>query len=67
MKSFKALADSWLHIYSLHLVEVSVFVLMVWLADSLLRLDTRARYFVWLIALTKLFFPPILSFPGLVT
>ena len=35
--------DAWLRVFAVHMVEVSLFILLVWGVDRLLRLNTRLR------------------------
>ena len=57
------LAERWLATYSVHLLEISLFILLVWLVDRALRLEVRVRYLLWALALLKVFVPPVLSLP----
>lgn len=65
MRPISRFADAWLPIFGVHMVEVSAFILLIWGADRLLRLSTRLRYALYLLALAKVFIPPILSLPAL--
>ncbi|MCY3765505.1 MAG: M56 family metallopeptidase [Gemmatimonadetes bacterium] len=45
------------------MVEVSLFILLVWAVDRWLTLETRLRYALYLLALAKVFVPPVLAIP----
>ncbi|MFQ5675143.1 MAG: M56 family metallopeptidase, partial [bacterium] len=63
MNAMFKMAESWLSVFSIHLLEVSVFVLLVLLADKFLLRGVKERYFIWVLALTKLLVPPLFSLP----
>lgn len=67
MSQFNQIADAWLSIFGLHTLETSAFVLLVWLAMPFLRGNIRVRYWLWLLALAKLFVPPVFSLPSTLT
>lgn len=52
------LAEAWFPIFAIHMLEVSVFVLVVWVVDRFSTLSTSVRYSLWLCALAKMFVPP---------
>jgi TonB family protein len=64
MEPIRAIADTWMPLYILHLVELSIFLTIVWAVDRSLRMPTRLRYVLWLIALAKSFVPPVISLPA---
>jgi TonB family protein len=64
MEPVRHFADAYMPIFGLHTLEVSAFILLVWAADRLLRLDTRLRYGLWLLALVKVFVPPLFLLPA---
>ncbi len=57
------LAEAWWPLYAVHFVEVSLFILLVWAVDRWMRLDTRLRYVLYLLALAKVFVPPFYAIP----
>lgn len=64
MTDFSYLSQAWMSLFVLHTFEISCFILLVWLADSVFRFSTRYRYMLWLVALVKIFLPPLLSAPA---
>lgn len=63
MNTLINLAETWWPLYAVHMVEVSLFILMVWAVDRWLTLETRFRYTLYLLALAKVFVPPVLAIP----
>ena len=63
MNTLINLAETWWPLYAVHMVEVSLFILMVWAVDRWLTLETRFRYALYLLALAKVFVPPVLAVP----
>ena len=57
------LAETWWPIYAVHFIEVSLFISLVWAVDRWMRLDTRLRYVLYLLALAKVFVPPFYAIP----
>lgn len=57
--------DLWIHGLFVHMVEVSLFVMLVWLGDRCLALPLNIRYGIWLVALLKMFVPPFYSLSAL--
>ena len=57
------LAEAWWPLYVVHFIEVSLFILLVWAVDRWMTLDTRLRYALYLLALTKVFVPPFYAIP----
>ena len=57
------LAEAWWPLYAVHFVEVSLFISLVWAVDRWMRLDTRLRYVLYLLALAKVFVPPFYAIP----
>ncbi len=57
------LAEVWWPLYAVHFVEVSLFILLVWIVDRWMKLDTRLRYVLYLLALAKVFVPPFYAIP----
>ena len=57
------LAEAWWPLYALHMVEISFFIVLVWSVDRWLALDSRLRYALYLLALAKVFVPPVLAIP----
>ncbi|MDE2997645.1 MAG: M56 family metallopeptidase [Gemmatimonadota bacterium] len=45
------------------MVEISLFIVLVWVLDRWLTLETRFRYTLYLLALAKVFVPPVLAIP----
>ncbi len=66
MSSLSDVATWWMSHFPLHLVETSMFLMLVWLVDRYVTLSVRTRYLVALLALAKLFVPPVVSFPALI-
>lgn len=63
MNTLIHLAETWWPLYTVHMVEVSLFIMLVWAVDRWLTLDTRLRYALYLLALAKVFVPPVLAIP----
>ena len=63
MNTLIHLAETWWPFYAVHMVEVSLFILLVWAVDRWLTLETRLRYALYLLALAKVFVPPVLAIP----
>lgn len=63
MNTLIHLAETWWPLYAVHMVEVSLFISLVWAVDRWLTLDTRVRYALYLLALAKVFVPPVLAVP----
>ena len=63
MDALIRLAEAWWPLYAVHFVEVSLFILLVWAVDRWMRLDTRLRYVLYLLALAKVFVPPFYAIP----
>ncbi len=63
MNTLIHLAETWWPLYAVHMVEVSLFILLVWAVDRWLTLETRLRYALYLLALAKVFVPPVLAIP----
>ena len=61
MELISRFADAWMPVFLVHMLEVSAFILLVCGVDRLLRLSTRLRYALHLLALAKVFVPPVLS------
>ena len=57
------LAEMWWPLYAVHFAEVSLFILLVWIVDRWMTLDTRLRYVLYLLALAKVFVPPFYAIP----
>ena len=57
------LAEAWWPLYAVHFIEVSLFILLVWIVDRWMTLDTRLRYVLYLLALAKVFVPPFYAIP----
>ena len=64
MSGLNAIAEQWVHIFTIHMLEASVFILFIWIADRFLKMTTVNRYLLWLLALVKLMIPPVISLPG---
>ena len=64
MEPIRHFADAYMPLFGIHTLETSAFILLVWAADRRLRLDTRLRYGLWLLALVKVFVPPIFLIPA---
>lgn len=58
------LAQNWWPLFALHMVEVSLFVLLIAGVERLLNLNVAMRYTLWLLALVKIFIPPFLTLPA---
>ncbi len=63
MNTFIHLAEAWWPLYAVHMVEISFFIVLVWSVDRWLALDSRLRYALYLLALAKVFVPPVLAIP----
>ena len=63
MNTLIYLAEAWWPLYAIHMVEVSLFIMLVWAVDHWLTLETRLRYALYLLALAKVFVPPVLAVP----
>ena len=63
MDALIRLAETWWPIYAVHFIEVSLFISLVWAVDRWMRLDTRLRYVLYLLALAKVFVPPFYAIP----
>ena len=63
MNTLITLAEAWWPLYAVHMIEVSLFILLVWAVDRSLTLETRLRYALYLLALAKVFVPPVLAIP----
>ena len=63
MAGWWSLSRVWWPYFSLHMVECSLFILLVYLLDRGLRLHPAFRYHVWSLALLKVFLPPLISLP----
>ncbi len=63
MNALIRLAEAWWPLYAVHIVEVSLFILLVWAVDRWMTLDTRLRYVLYLLALVKAFVPPFYAIP----
>ena len=62
----QTIAETWAPLFFLHLLEVSLFTILVWILDRSLRMPTRVRYLLWVLALAKTFIPPIVAVPNLI-
>ncbi len=63
MDALIRLAEAWWPLYAVHFIEVSLFILLVWIVDRWMTLDTRLRYVLYLLALAKVFVPPFYAIP----
>ncbi|MFQ5864667.1 MAG: M56 family metallopeptidase [bacterium] len=63
MSLLKQIADIWMSLYSIHTLEISLFVVLVWFIDKLFHLETKLRYLLWILALSKIFIPPMIWLP----
>ncbi len=63
MNSLHRLIDIWMNLFFVHMLEISVFILLIWITDKFLRIETRSRYLLWILGLVKIFFPPVISLP----
>lgn len=63
MNALINLAETWWPLYAVHMVEISLFIVLVWAVDRWLTLETRFRYTLYLLALAKVFVPPVLAIP----
>ena len=63
MDALIRLAETWWPLYAVHFAEVSLFILLVWIVDRWMTLDTRLRYVLYLLALAKMFVPPFYAIP----
>lgn len=57
-------AETWMRFYVIHLLEMSLFIILIWFTDKFLRLQTWSRYLLWILALVKIFVPPVFTFPS---
>ncbi len=53
----------WLQYFAVHVFEFSLFIALIWIVDTVFRLNTKIRYWLWLLALAKIFIPPVLQLP----
>ena len=65
MDTVREFSEAWMPIFGIHMLEISAFILLVWIVDRFVMLDTRLRYLLWLLALVKVFVPPVFSLPML--
>ena len=63
MQTLSQIAADWARVYLIHMLEFSAFVLLLWAIDKTLRLPVTTRYGLWLLALAKLFVPPVFRLP----
>ena len=63
MEFINQIAEQWLQPLAVHIFEFSLFIFLIWLIDQTFRLSTKVRYGLWLLALLKMFIPPILQLP----
>ncbi len=63
MNTLINLAEAWWPLYAVHMIEVSLFILLVWAVDRWLTLETRLRYALYLLALAKVLVPPVFAIP----
>ena len=63
MNTLITLAEAWWPLYAVHMIEVSLFILLVWAVDRWLTLETRLRYALYLLALAKVLVPPVFAIP----
>lgn len=64
MEPISRFADAWMPVFIAHMIEVSAFILLIYGVDRVLRLNTRLRYALYLLALAKVFIPPAFSLPA---
>lgn len=67
MQSLVAFAENWLDLYSLHMVESTIFLLVVLLASRILNLQTHTQYAILVLALLKWFIPPVIVAPNAIS
>lgn len=63
MEAFSQIAESWLRVYGLHTIETSLFIFLIFVIDRWVKLETKMRYLLLILALAKCFVPPIFSVP----
>lgn len=63
MAQISHFAEAWMSMFVLHMIEISIFIILVWAIDRSFDLHSGLRYLLWLIALVKIFIPPIFSLP----
>ncbi|MCG8606227.1 hypothetical protein MJD09_14730 [bacterium] len=64
MSTLTRFSEAWLNLYSIHLIQVSLFIVLVWLIDKFFPLNTRLCYILWVLALVKILVPPVMTFPS---
>lgn len=60
MESLRVLADVWMPLLITHMIEISLFIALVWFTDRVVSLSTGVRYVLWLLALIKVCIPPLI-------
>ncbi|RMD96374.1 MAG: M56 family peptidase [Calditrichaeota bacterium] len=63
METLSQIAEAWWPIYRVHFLEVSLFILLIYGLDRMIRMTPGMRYFLWLLPLAKMFIPPTFSLP----
>jgi len=63
MAEFNHVARWWFVYFSTHLVEVSLFILIILVLDNVVIKNTNFRYGLWCLALVKIFVPPLVVWP----
>ncbi|KAA3609320.1 MAG: M56 family peptidase [Calditrichaeota bacterium] len=63
MDFINTMAEGWMFPLAMHVFEFSLFIALIWLADTVFHLNTKIRYWLWLLAMLKIFIPPVLQMP----
>lgn len=63
MKQLAYWADVWMPLFITHMVELTVFIALIWLIDRMTDLPARLRCTLWTLALVKAWVPPLFSMP----
>jgi TonB family protein len=59
-----SLSSVWLQWMLLHTLQTSLFVVLIWGLDRVLRPNAAFSYLLWLLALIKAFVPPLVPMPA---
>jgi TonB family protein len=59
-----ALADKWWPLFALHMLELALFIALIAAMERVLKLNVATRYALWLLALAKVFIPPVVALPA---
>ncbi len=62
-----AVAEKWWPLFALHMVEIALFILLLATVERIFKLNVTTRYALWLLGLAKVFIPPFIALPALLT